>query len=86
MYTQNYITQYDEYTTSYKVCKATKLGAVIGSKFYASETVMPDGTLVESAEVVSAKLDRKAKSMKALCNADAKRQAAREQMMAEGWL
>ena len=75
-----YSTNYTTYTTNYQVCKASKYGSVIGSKYYAFETVMPDGTLVESAEIVSAKLDRKAKSMKALCNADAKRRAARETM------
>lgn len=74
------------YTTNVQTCKASKHGAVRGSKCYAFATTMPDGSIVESAEVVSAKLDRKPKGIRALCNADAKRRAARAEMELLGWL
>lgn len=74
----------NKYTT--QTCKATRRGAVVGSKYYSYATTMADGTVIESAEVVSAKLDRKAKSTAAWIWAEEKRQAARERMMAEGWL
>ena len=74
------------YTTNVQTCKASKHGMVRGSKYYAFATTMPDGSIVESAEVVSAKLDRKQKGIKALCKADAKRQAARKEMEANCWL
>lgn len=74
------------YNTSVQTCKASTHGMVRGSKYYSFATLMPDGTVVESAEVVSAKLDRKPKGIKALCKADAKRAAARREMEANGWL
>lgn len=72
------------YTT--QTCKASKHGMVRGSQYYAFATTMPDGSIVESAEVISAKLDRKPKGIKALCKADAKRRAARLEMESLGWL
>ena len=72
------------YTT--QTCKASKHGMVRGSQYYAFATTMPDSSIVESAEVVSAKLDRKPKGIKALCKADAKRRAARAEMESLGWL
>lgn len=74
------------YTTNVRVCKASKHGMVRGSQYYAFATLMPDGTVVESAEVVSTKLDRKPKGIKALCKADAKRRVARAEMESLGWL
>lgn len=79
-----------KYTTNYRTCKASKHGAVVGSKFYAFATTMPDGTIVESAEVISAKLDRKPQSRTKLSRgflaAEARRQAARDEMELNGWL
>ena len=43
---------------NYTTCKASPQGAVRGSKYYAFATTMPDGTVVESAEVVSRQLDK----------------------------
>ena len=74
------------YNTNYQTCKASKHGTVRGSKYYSFATTMPDGSIVESAEVVSAKLDRKPKGIKALCKAEAKRAEARKEMEALGWL
>lgn len=86
MYTQNY-------TTNYQVCKMDKKGAVRGSKYYAFATMTPDGELIETAEVVSAKLDgRKARTeagkkrqFAALAKREQARQAARAEMERNGW-
>lgn len=72
------------YTT--QTCKASNNGCIRGSKYYVFATTMPDGSIVESAEVVSVKLDRKPRGIKALCKADAKRRAARLEMESLGWL
>lgn len=78
------------YTTNYQTCKASKHGAVRGSKYYGFATTMPDGSTIESAEVVSAKLDRKPASRTKLSRgflaAEAKRATARREMEANGWL
>ena len=80
----------NNYTTNYTTCKASKHGTVRGSQYYAFATTMPDGSIVESAEVVSAKLDRKPQSRTKLSRgflaAEAKRAAARRGMEANGWL
>lgn len=76
------------YTT--QTCKASKHGMVRGSQYYAFATTMPDGTVVESAEVISTKLDRKPASRTKLSRSflanEAKRQAARKEMESLGWL
>lgn len=78
------------YSTNYTTCKASKHGAVRGSMYYGFATTMPDGSIVESAEIISAKLDRKPASRTKLSRSfianEAKRQAARKEMEANGWL
>ena len=76
------------YTT--QTCKASKHGTVRGSQYYVFATTMPDGSIVEGAEVISAELDRKPASRTKLSRSflanEAKRRAARLEMESLGWL